>query len=133
MEIVGNIRVWRGVLQRMALRPPSTDPPALRRVTANPFHVLEVPTTASAAEIQRAARTLSVALANGRTGAQRYPTPLGPRQRDERLVQAAAEELLDPDRRILHELWADLPPDTRDGEKFGRCPEAIGAFGWRRA
>jgi hypothetical protein len=83
---------------------------ARERIAGNPFHVLALPATASRAEIERAGQRWLGALALGLAEVQTYDTPLGPQPRTEPAVRRAMAELRDPNRRLLHELWA-LPGD----------------------
>jgi hypothetical protein len=79
---------------------------ALRRHLGNPFLVLELDPGAGRPELERQGAKLLALLAAGVAGAERYPTPLGPRERTADLVRAALAELRDPTRRLLHEWWA---------------------------
>jgi hypothetical protein len=80
---------------------------------ANPFHVLGLPPSATRAEVEREGQKLLGMLEIGLRQAATYDSPLGPRLRDAELVRAALAELRDPSRRLLHELWASLPPAPR--------------------
>lgn len=77
-----------------------------RAARPNPFHVLGLAPDASRADVERAAQKLLGLLAVGASAAKRYATPAGARERTEDDVRAAAAELRDPARRIVHELWA---------------------------
>ena len=72
----------------------------------NPFLVLALPPTASAAQIERQGQKWSSMLAAGLGEAERYDTPLGPRARTAEKVRVAVAELADPARRLGHEWWA---------------------------
>jgi hypothetical protein len=72
----------------------------------NPFAVLALAPTASAAEVERQGEKLLAMLAAGLQEAQRYPTPSGARARTPELVRASLAELRDPHRRLRHEWWA---------------------------
>ena len=78
----------------------------MRERLANPFLVLAVVPSASAAEIERQGQRLLAELAAGLDGARRYETPLGMRERTSELVRSAIAELRDPARRLGHEWWA---------------------------
>ena len=78
----------------------------MRERLANPFLVLAVAPSASAAEIERQGQRLLAELAAGLDGARRYETPLGMRERTSELVRSAIAELRDPARRLGHEWWA---------------------------
>jgi hypothetical protein len=79
---------------------------ALARHLENPFLVLDLPTTAGAAEIERQGPKLLAMLAAGLDEAAEYCTPLGRQVRTAELVRAAMAELRDPGRRLAHEFWA---------------------------
>lgn len=77
------------------------------QLAENPFYVLEIPTTASRLEVERAGQKLLALLTIKSESAQTYRTPFGPRRRDEALVRAALAALRDPGVRLRHELWFD--------------------------
>lgn len=91
-------------------------------------------------EAQKLLGMLALDLADART----YRTPLGIHERDADKVRQAAAELRDPARRLVHELWAELAPDsvvelgdpeafTRDQRAFtAPWSDAMVALGWRR-
>lgn len=93
---------------------------ALARHLANPFLVLELPTLATRDELERQGAKLLALLAAGVGGTDRYPTPLGPRERTAELVRTALAELRDPRKRALHEWWAE---GFRVGERGHGAPE----------
>ena len=72
----------------------------------NPFLVLALPPTASAAQIERQGQKWLSMLAAGLGEAGRYDTPLGPRERTAEKVRVAVAELAEPARRLGHEWWA---------------------------
>jgi hypothetical protein len=78
----------------------------LRRYLGNPFCVLGLPPSATAAEVEREGQKLLAMLAAGVAGACRYATPLGARERTPELVREALAELRDPERRLAHEWWS---------------------------
>ena len=78
----------------------------VREHAANPFLVLGVDPSATAAEIERQGQRLLSELAAGLDGARRYATVLGARERTSELVRSAIAELRDPARRLAHEWWA---------------------------
>ena len=80
---------------------------ALRRALENPFLVLDLPISAGREELERQGARLLAMLEAGLRDAGSYPTPLGPRPRTPEAVRAALAELRDPDRRLLHEWWAE--------------------------
>jgi hypothetical protein len=103
----------------------------------NPFFVLEVPTDATPAEVERAGQRLLALLALGSAAAETYQTPLGPATRDADRVRQALAALRDPQQRVLHELWANVGPaggPASGHSNAGRCAgpweEAGYALGW---
>ncbi|MEZ4238813.1 MAG: hypothetical protein R3F59_22200 [Myxococcota bacterium] len=100
---------------------------------ANPFYVLELPASAGAIDVERAAHKVMAMLSVHYAGADRFPSPLGPRPRDAELVRWAAAELRDPDKR---QVWAaqvlpvgdvEPPPDP-----LAPWEDALEACGWGR-
>lgn len=79
----------------------------LRRHVANPFLVLDVPVDASAERIERQGQKLLLLLSAGVAEGKIYPSPLGARERTAEMVREALVELRDPDRRLIHEFWAE--------------------------
>jgi hypothetical protein len=105
-----------------------------QRFTLDPFVVLQAAPTASRRDLDDVALRLLEALAAGLPGADRYPTPLGPRRRDPEVVSAAAAELRDRERRIVHEVWARMPVRESPVEPPPTAPVWTGgerALGWR--
>ena len=90
---------------------------------ANPFFVLEVPTQASRAEIERAGQKLLALLALGSVNAENYETPLGAGRRDADDVRQALATLREPAARVLNELWANIAP-TYDDQPAGHAARA---------
>jgi hypothetical protein len=78
----------------------------------NPFYVLGLPVTATRVEVERAGQKLLGLLELGAAAAQSYATPLGPRVRTADKVRQATAELRDPDKRVVAELFALLPPEA---------------------
>ena len=76
----------------------------------NPFHVLELPVTATRMEIERAGARLLAMLGVGMEAAGTYASPLGRRPRDDDLVRRSLDRLRDPARRAIDEVWGQLPP-----------------------
>jgi hypothetical protein len=100
---------------------------------SNPFFVLEVPTDATATEVERAGQRLLALLALGSAGAGTYETPLGPATRDADRVRQALAALRDPQQRVLHELWANVAPANGPApghSNTGPWEEAWHALGW---
>ena len=81
-------------------------------VTENPFYVLELPVSATPLEIERQGQKLLSMITVGLQKAMSYPTPLGGMPRDADLVRRCLDELRDPRRRVLHEVWASLEPSV---------------------
>lgn len=104
-------------------------------LATNAFHVLGLPPDAPRAVIEREGQRLIATIELGLAGAREYPSPLGPQPRDADLVRAALAELRDPDRRLLHELWAvppgDAEPAPDPAADDGPWHEALAIFGWR--
>jgi hypothetical protein len=113
---------------------------AARRIRENPFYVLGVRPHASRQEIEREGQKLLGMLELGLASARTYPTPVGPGTRSSEQVREALSELRDPERRLLHEIWAQLDPPGREGDGDDRpapperadapWPDALVAMGW---
>ena len=119
---------------------------ARERLAHNPFYVLELRPDCSRAEVERAGQKLIGMLELELSAADSYRSPLGRHRRSPELVRIAMSELRDPNRRLLHELWATLEPsddgmedagpsdDTRDKASDTRPFPALHALGfgdWR--
>ena len=107
------------------------------RIADNPFYVLGLPPTCARAEIEREGQKLIGMLELELSQAQSYQTPLGPRPRTVEKVRAAMAELRDPEKRLVHELWARLPAEALpeaapdgDSERARPWAEAAIALGW---
>ena len=114
-----------------------TTPDPLAAWRSNPFFVLEVPTDATPADVERAGQRLLALLAVGSANAETYPTPLGPATRDAEKIRDALAALRDPAQRVLHELWANVAPadgpasgHSNAGPCAGPWEEAEHALGW---
>ncbi len=79
------------------------------RFSDNPFYILGLRPDCSRADLEREGQKLLAMLELKLEAARHYPTPLGPRPRTADSVRQAMAELRDPQRRLLHELWAQLP------------------------
>jgi hypothetical protein len=117
------------------------------RIRDNPFYVLGLRPSATRVEIEREGQKLLGMLELGLKSAGAYATPVGPGERTADKVRRAMAELRDPERRLDHELWAQLeprkderpfdpdedldlpeaPPPTRADDPW---PEALRALGW---
>src|SRR5262249_32132718 len=104
------------------------------RFTENPFYILGLRPGASRAAIEQEAQKLLGMLEVGLDAAARYETPFGPATRTPDLVRRALAELRDPERRVVHELWAVVEPGAARGasERDLGWPDAYKALGWRR-
>jgi hypothetical protein len=110
------------------------------RYTENPFYVLGLRPDCSRADMEREGQKLLSMLELGLESARSYPTPLGPVPRSAEAVRLAMAELRNPQRRLLHELWAQLPaspaaepPAATDAEPEAApppWPEARAALGF---
>jgi hypothetical protein len=90
---------------------------ARERLAHNPFYVLELRPDCSRAEVERAGQKWLGMLELDLSAAHSYRSPLGRHRRSPELVRIAMAELRDPNRRLLHELWATLEPSAElDGE-----------------
>jgi hypothetical protein len=115
---------------------------AKRRLADNPFYLLGLKPDATAIEVERQAQKLLGMLELQLADATTYHTPLGTFERDAEKVRHAAAELRDPAKRLVHELWAQLPADavvelgdpdafTADRRAFtAPWSEAMSALGW---
>lgn len=97
----------------------------------NPFFVLEISTTASRMEVERAAQKLLAQLAIGVASVQSYRTPFGAQQRDEAKVRGALSALRDPEQRALYELWAEEASAEREAATLPGWAGALRSIGWR--
>ena len=100
---------------------------ASAHLAENPFFVLDLPPTASRAEIERTGQRLLAELSLERESSRTYRTPVGRIERTPDSVRAAVAELRDPVRRLEHEVWATVP--VRDAPADD--PEEI--FPWSTA
>lgn len=107
------------------------------RISENPFYVLGLRPSATRLEVEREGQKLLGMIELGLDEALEYPTPLGRRARTADLVRRALAELRDPERRLVHEVWACLEPELvveleeppSEDERF-TWPEAREALGW---
>lgn len=84
---------------------------ARERLAANPFYVLGLRPDCARAEIEREGQKLLGMLELELTAAKHYRSPIGVHPRSATQIREAMAELRDPDRRLLHELWAALDPE----------------------
>jgi len=100
-------------------------------LAGNPFFVLEVATTATRMEVERAGQKLLAQLAIGVTSVQSYRTPFGMEERDESKVRTALSALRDPEQRARYELWAADATGDREVTTLPGWPNALRSIGWR--
>jgi hypothetical protein len=110
---------------------------ARRRFLDNPFHVLGLAKTATRAEVEREGQKLLGMLELGLASARSYDTPVGRAERDDAAVRQAMAELRDPDKRLLHELWAWSAPgaeaEVPSGDDGSPRGASAGARRWPEA
>ena len=75
----------------------------------NPFFVLALSVTATRMEVERQGQKWLGMLELGLDAAKVYETPFGVESRTVDLVRSALAELRDPAKRLVHELWAQMP------------------------
>jgi hypothetical protein len=97
---------------------------ARERLAHNPFYVLELRPDCSRAEVERAGQKLIGMLELELSAAHSYRSPLGRHRRSPELVRRARAELRDPNRRLLHELWATLEPRGEGVEDASESDDA---------
>ncbi|PRP90019.1 hypothetical protein ENSA5_68790 [Enhygromyxa salina] len=97
---------------------------ARERLATNPFYVLGLRPDCTRAEVERQGQKLIGMLELELSAALRYRSPLGEHPRSPQLVRAAMAELRDPNRRLLHELWASLDPDAGPDASPDSGPDA---------
>lgn len=112
---------------------------AMQHFKENPFHVLGLPPTVSRADAEREGQKLLGMLELGLHQAAQYVSPLGQHARTPELVRWALAELRDPDKRLQHEFWAQLPATEPTAEPAGEqvhtsngVPGLRRALGWER-
>jgi hypothetical protein len=93
--------------------------------------VLELPTSATRMEVERAGQKLLAQLAIGVTSVKRYKTPFGEAERDESHVRSALSALRDPEQRVIYELWAIDSPSEPESAALPAWPRALESIGWR--
>lgn len=105
------------------------------RFVENPFYILGVRPSCTRAEMEREGQKLLGMLELGLPVAKKYKTPLGEAERTPEMVRQAMAELRDPNRRLLHELWAQLPADPLPDEpaESVRDPGQAGPGPWPAA
>src|SRR5438874_11473689 len=96
------------------------------RFADNPFYVLGLRPGCGRAEVEREGQRLLAMLELGLSAADRYGTPVGERERTADKVRHATAELRDPERRLPHELWAQLPAERRPAVEGEAQPGAGG-------
>lgn len=99
------------------------------RFTENPFYVLGLRPECSRAEMEREGQKLLAMLELSIEAARTYKTPLGPMPRTADRVRQAMAELRDPQKRLVHELWAQLPAEPETTVTDEKKPAEGGAAG----
>jgi hypothetical protein len=145
LERAARISGARGPVLLFPPDPPAPREAAVERWRDNPFYVLGLRPECSAIEVERSGQKVLGLLALEIASAKSYVTPVGPGVRTAEKVRSAMAELRDPDRRLLHEVWAALAPgaeakagaDADAGARAGspRPPttRASAGDGWRDA
>ena len=103
------------------------------RIGDNPFYVLGLRPDCTRAEVERAGQKWLAMLDVGLKAAGSYATPLGGRERTADKVRLAMAELRDPERRLVHEIWAALDPDPERILGRSEAPREEGTPGWAEA
>lgn len=99
------------------------------RFTENAFYVLGLGPECSRAEVEREGQKLLAMLELSIEAARTYKTPLGPMPRTVDRVRQAMAELRDPQKRLVHELWAQLPAEPEPAATDERAPAGGGGAG----
>jgi hypothetical protein len=81
---------------------------ARQRILENPFYVLGLRPSATRQEIEREGQKILGMIELDLSGADSYATPLGAQERTADMVRRAMADLRDPEKRLVHELWATL-------------------------
>jgi hypothetical protein len=99
------------------------------RLTENPFYILGLRPGCGRVDVENEGQRLLAVLELGLSSGATYQTPLGPRKRTADMVRQAMAELRDPDKRLKHELWAQLPAQdaapARAAAKKVEDPQAL--------
>jgi len=112
-----------------------------RRLADNPFYVLGLRPECGRLDVEREGTKLLGMLELGLKSAASYMTPLGPQPRTADKVRVAMSELRSPERRLLHEFWAVLPPrpepprpqpPPRPEHDLDAFAAAFAVHGWER-
>ena len=111
------------------------------RFADNPFYVLGLRPECGRLDVEREGTKLLGMLELGLKSAASYMTPLGPQPRTADKVRVAMSELRSPERRLLHEFWAVLPPrpepprpqpPPRPEHDLDAFAAAFAVHGWER-
>ncbi len=89
---------------------------ARRRFADNPFYVLGLRPDSTRAEVEREGKKLLAMLEVKLSAGESHTSPLGTHTRSAEQIREAMAELRDPERRLVHELWARLAPPTEPSE-----------------
>jgi hypothetical protein len=137
-ELFASLGVCNKVAPSAFLPDPSMSSDTSRaRLIRNPFYVLELSPDCTRAEVERAGQKLLAMLELNLPESLDYRTPYGSARRTPDEVRKALADLRDPERRLLHELWARAepwphpvaPPESPEHEPW---EGARSALGWRR-
>ena len=105
----------------------------------NPFFILALPPTCDRMTVEREGKKLLGLLELKVASAASYATPLGPRPRTAEKVRWAMAELRAPEKRFVHEFWAQGPLPSADSapmeppDPLAPWPDIWVALGWRRS
>lgn len=109
-------------------------PTARELVTQNAFYVLNLPVSATRAEVERVGQRLLAQLGVGAAAVKVYRTPLGEFERTADLVRSAVSELRDPPLRLRHEIWrSEFASQSAHTPPSGAYPDAAAVIGWRNS
>jgi hypothetical protein len=107
-------RVRRPLAAALLLDDDAAEDIALKRWRENPYYVLGLPTECTSGEVERTGQKLLGLLALDVASTRTYETPFGPGTRSAERIRQAMAELRDPEKRLVHEIWARLTVDDLD-------------------
>lgn len=112
---------------------------ASARFADNAFYILGLRPSVSRQQIEREGVKLLGMLELGMPAARQYATPIAVFERTPERVRLAMSELRDPNKRVLHEVFAvlestPLPLTDAIASRSALAPwsSALAAFGWER-